>query len=51
MKEKVITVPPLKTLIKKAPGFAKKELATYKLDITAMCGLGCLYNNRTKGGH
>jgi DNA repair photolyase len=48
---KTVLVPPLKSLIKKAPGFAKKGLATYKLDIIAKCGFGCRYCSSNTGNY
>ena len=46
-----VIVPTLKSLIKKAPGFAKKELATYKLDIIALCEFGCRYCSSNTGNY
>lgn len=43
MKLKILEVPATKNPIQPAPGFAKKELATFKLDIMQLCGFGCLY--------
>ena len=51
MKSRIVIVPELKSLIKKAPGFAKKELATYKLDIMALCGFGCRYCSSNTGNY
>ncbi len=51
MKTKTVVVPPLKSLIKNAPGFAKKELATYKLDLIALCGFGCRYCSSNTGNY
>jgi len=43
MKIKVVHVPCIKTPIAACPGFAKKKLADFKLDLSARCGFGCLY--------
>ncbi len=51
MKNKIVVVPRMKTLIKEAPGFAKKELATYKLDIIALCEFGCRYCSSNTGNY
>lgn len=40
MKLKIVDVPSIKNPIMEAPGFAKKELATFKLDLMALCGFG-----------
>lgn len=32
-----VIVPPIKSVINACPGFAKKQLADYKLDILALC--------------
>ncbi|NQT64168.1 MAG: hypothetical protein HQ556_14510 [Candidatus Marinimicrobia bacterium] len=51
MKNKLVVVPRMKSLIKEAPGFAKKELANYKLDILAKCGFGCRYCSSNTGNY
>lgn len=51
MKNRIVTVPAMVSLIKEAPGFAKKELATYKLDILALCGFGCRYCSSNTGNY
>jgi DNA repair photolyase len=51
MKSKNVIVPQMKSLIKKAPGFAKKKLATYKLDIAALCAFGCRYCSSNTGNY
>ena len=43
MRNLKVIVPPVKGLIKKCPGFEKKELAEEKLDAVALCEFGCLY--------
>lgn len=49
MKLQVVNVPSIKTPIMEAPGFQKKELADYKLDLMALCGFGCSYCSSTTG--
>ena len=51
MKNRIVKVPSMKKLITLAPGFAKKELATYKLDILALCGFGCRYCSSNTGNY
>jgi len=51
MKNKIVIVPQMKSIIKTAPGFNKKELANYKLDISALCGYGCLYCSSNMGNY
>lgn len=51
MKTKLVTIPSIKTPIKKSPGFAKKQLATYKLDIMGLCGFGCRYCSSNNGNY
>jgi len=48
---KIVTIPITKTLIKKAPGFAKKQLADYKVDIVGLCGFGCRYCSSNTGNY
>lgn len=43
MKTTLVTIPSIKDPIKESPGFAKKELADYKLDIMGLCGFSCRY--------
>ena len=51
MKNIIVHVENMKTLIKPAPGFVKKDLADYKLDIVALCGFGCLYCSSNMGNY
>ena len=51
MKSMIVNVKPMKTLIKKSPGFIKKELSGYKLDLVALCGFGCLYCSSNTGNY
>jgi hypothetical protein len=43
MKNRLVVVPPIAKLIRLSPGFAKKELSDFKLDLLALCGFGCTY--------
>ena len=51
MKNKLVVVPNTKTLIKKSPGFTKKELSDYKIDLMALCGFGCRYCSSNAGNY
>ena len=51
MKNNIVVVKEMKSLIKKAPGFKKKELADYKLDIIALCEFGCRYCSSNEGNY
>jgi DNA repair photolyase len=51
VKNKVVEVPSVKTPITASPGFAKKELSEYKLDILGLCGFGCKYCSSNHGNY
>lgn len=51
MKLKVVQVPSIKEPITRTPGFAKKLLAEYKLDLMALCGFGCTYCSSNDGNY
>lgn len=51
MKPIIVDVPSIKDPIKKSPGFEKKELATYKLDIMGWCQASCLYCSSPSGNY
>lgn len=51
MKNQTVEVPSIKRLIAKSPGFAKKRLSTYKLDLLALCGFGCSYCSSNWGNY
>lgn len=51
MKLKIVEVPSIKEPITKSPGFAKKLLADYKLDLMALCGFGCSYCSSNTGNY
>ncbi len=44
-------VPPLAQPICKSPGFAKKELAAFKLDLPGLCEFGCRYCSSNMGNY
>lgn len=46
-----VIVPPIKSVINTSPGFAKKQLADYKLDILALCEFGCSYCSSNMGNY
>jgi len=47
----VVEVPSIAEPIRRAPGFAKKHLATWKLDLMALCGFGCSYCSSNTGNY
>lgn len=49
MKTKLVVVPNLRRLIHPSPGFAKKGLAEWKLDIVELCEYGCCYCSSNAG--
>ena len=51
MKLKIVQVPSIKEPITASPGFAKKLLADYKLDLMALCGFGCSYCSSNTGNY
>ena len=48
---KLVVVPNTKTLIKESPGFHKKDLSDYKLDLLALCEFGCRYCSSNTGNY
>jgi DNA repair photolyase len=51
MKNKIVDVPSIKSPIQLSPGFAKKLLSDYKLDIMGLCGFGCRYCSSNEGNY
>jgi DNA repair photolyase len=51
MKPKLVIIPTTKTLIKASPGFAKKRLSEFKLDLAGLCGFGCQYCSSNNGNY
>jgi DNA repair photolyase len=51
MKNRVIEIPAVKAPIMPCPGFQKKSLADYKLDIMGLCGFGCRYCSSNTGNY
>ncbi|MCH7727287.1 MAG: hypothetical protein IH991_12525 [Planctomycetes bacterium] len=51
MKSKIVEVPSLMEPIQKSPGFAKKGLSEFKLDLCALCGFGCPYCSSNSGNY
>lgn len=49
MRTKLVVVPNLKRLLHPSPGFAKKGLADWKLDIVELCEFGCTYCSSNTG--
>jgi DNA repair photolyase len=50
-KRKLVLIPNLKTLVVRCPGFAKKHLADYKLDVLGLCEFGCRYCSSNLGNY
>lgn len=51
VKPTIVEIPSIKDPIKKSPGFHKKELADYKLDIMGLCQFGCAYCSSNAGNY
>jgi DNA repair photolyase len=51
MKTRVVTAPSIKNPIQPSPGFEKKLLSTWKLDILGLCGFGCRYCSTNAGNY
>lgn len=51
MVTKVVAVPSIKQLITESPGFAKKRLSDYKLDLLALCQFACRYCSSNAGNY
>lgn len=51
MKPRAVAVPAIQEPIRPSPGFEKKLLSTYKLDILALCGFGCSYCSSNEGNY
>lgn len=51
MARKIVIVPGVKEPIKESPGFAKKDLSDYKLDLIGLCEFGCLYCSSNWGNY
>ena len=51
MKNVVVEVPTIKLPIAASPGFNKKDLSSYKLDILALCGFACTYCSSNCGNY
>src|SRR4051812_41631554 len=51
MKLKVVQVPSIAEPIQASPGFAKKLLSDYKLDLMGLCGFGCTYCSSNAGNY
>lgn len=49
MKRKLVVVPTVKDPVKLSPGFGKKGLADWKLDLLALCEFGCRYCSSNGG--
>ena len=51
MKLKIVEVPSIAEPITRSPGFEKKLLSDYKLDLMGLCGFGCTYCSSNAGNY
>jgi DNA repair photolyase len=51
MKNRVVEVRSIRNPIMRSPGFEKKELSEYKLDLMGLCGFGCRYCSSNWGNY
>src|SRR5215510_6755153 len=51
MKNIIVTIPSIKTPIVRSPGFEKKDLSEFKLDIMGLCEFGCRYCSSNTGNY
>lgn len=51
MKNKIVNVPSIREPITASPGFAKKLLSDFKLDLAGLCGFGCVYCSSNWGNY
>lgn len=51
LRSKVVRVPCIIRPLTESPGFEKKELAEFKLDIAALCAFGCVYCSSNWGNY
>lgn len=47
----LVNVPTISSPLRKSPGFAKKLLSDYALDLLALCGYGCRYCSSNNGNY
>ncbi len=50
-KLKVVTIDPIRTPLRKSPGFEKKGLSTFALDVMGLCEYGCRYCSSNHGNY
>jgi len=48
---KLVVIDSIREPVKKSPGFAKKNLSEFKLDIVGLCGYGCVYCSSNEGNY
>lgn len=48
---KMVEIESIREPIVTSPGFAKKDLSEYKLDLMGLCGFGCLYCSSNTGNY
>ena len=47
----IVNIPTIQIPIARSPGFLKKELSDYKLDIMGLCEFGCRYCSSNGGNY
>lgn len=48
---RIVEVPSIREPVRPSPGFAKKGLADFKLDLLGLCGFGCRYCSSNHGNY
>lgn len=48
---KIVEIPSVREPIRRSPGFAKKELSSYALDLLGLCAYGCRYCSSNAGNY
>jgi DNA repair photolyase len=51
MTNRIVVVPTPDSPIKPSPGFSKKQLSDYKLDLCGLCAFGCQYCSSIHGNY
>lgn len=49
--KKLVVIPSIREPIQSSPGFNKKKLSTYKLDVMGLCNFGCTYCSSNAGNY
>ncbi len=51
MRSKIVEIPAIQQPITASPGFVKKQLSDYKLDVMGLCEFGCRYCSSNNGNY